>query len=161
MICSTGTWKNLQRRSMVSSVTLQPGALIILDRVARCIPVASEISLIVTRLPSSKDFFSISVIKWYLNIFPPRLPSFNHNWFFHKKSTCCTEQSYKMRTIISDSAGNLVLRLKVLGQRFSEQTQFNDSPQNRAYLRNTLKKIDEEIKCRCARAKRAGGGRLR
>ncbi|WP_413229015.1 Arm DNA-binding domain-containing protein [Arsukibacterium sp.] len=66
-----------------------------------------------------------------------------------------------MRTIISDSAGNLVLRLKVLGQRFSEQTQFNDSPQNRAYLRNTLKKIDEEIKCRCARAKRAGGGRLR
>jgi hypothetical protein len=51
-----------------------------------------------------------------------------------------------MRPIVSDTEGNLVLRLKILGHRFSEQTMFTDIPKNRAYLQATLTKINYEIK---------------
>lgn len=50
-----------------------------------------------------------------------------------------------MRAIIRDSSGHLILRLKVLGQRFSEQTHFIDSPKNRESLRAIQKKINEDV----------------
>lgn len=71
---------------MVSVVTLLPGLLSIFDNVALWMSVASEMSLIVTLLRSSNDFFSINAIKWYLIIVPPHLPDLNHNWFCKKKA---------------------------------------------------------------------------
>lgn len=51
-----------------------------------------------------------------------------------------------MRTIVSDAEGNLVLRLKILGHRFCEQTKFTDIPTHRALLHATMKRINDEIK---------------
>lgn len=51
-----------------------------------------------------------------------------------------------MRAIISDTSGHLILRLKVLGQQFSEQTHFIDSPKNRGALRAIQNKINDDIR---------------
>lgn len=51
-----------------------------------------------------------------------------------------------MKAIICDSSGHLILRLKVLGLRFAEQTQYTDTPKNREYLYAIQKKINEDIK---------------
>lgn len=50
-----------------------------------------------------------------------------------------------MKAIIRDPGGKLMLRLKVLGCRFCEQTYFADSVHNRKLLKNINHKIHEEI----------------
>lgn len=50
-----------------------------------------------------------------------------------------------MRAIIRDSSGHLILRFKVLGQHFSEQTQYVDTYKNRKHLSALHKRIREDI----------------